>query len=130
MYIPKLYPYLKSPVGTHPGQSPRVASVRAYRAHLELAASVRRANIEAGVECVTLNPSPTDVNRCAPLEIVDSKPACQSKNSQRPMQEEPCGLAMALLIAAGGGITVLGTAWALIFGLQMGLEYLAQAMGG
>lgn len=130
MYIPKHYLRLKSPIGTHPAQSPRVASAPAYRAHLARAAEVRRANIEAGVECMTLPGEPAKAKHSVPLSIVEHEPIGQYKKSRKAKRDEPCGLAMALLIAAGGGMATLGIASALIFGLQMALGYLVRAMGG
>lgn len=133
MYIRKSYPHLKSPVGTHPGQRPRVSSVRAYRAHLQAAAAIRKANIDDSIESLVIDDSqptqrppreiPRVEHRYGPKPLPGNPP-------ERRRNQEPCGFAMALLIAAGGGMTVLGTASALIFGLQMGMEYLAQALGG
>ena len=132
MYIRKSYPHLKSPVGTHPGQRPRVSSVRAYRAHLQAAAAIRKANIDDSIESLVVDDSqptqrppreiPRVEHRYGPNPLPGNPP-------ERRRNQEPCGLAMALLIAGGGGGLILCLAATAIYGLQLALEQLARALG-
>jgi hypothetical protein len=109
-----------------------VSSVRAYRAHLQAAAAIRKANIDDSIESLVIDDSqptqrppreiPRVEHRYGPKPLPGNPP-------ERRRNQEPCGLAMALLIAAGGGGLTLCLAATAIYGLQLALEQLARALG-